>query len=367
MASILSFLLREYLEIESRFTFYVLFCSVIVLNVAEWLLRRRVENSESIGGRSHKNAAREEKRYSWRIDILYKLLTLALAAVPIFLMDSPESVQAPIATPESVQQSDVTMKEKGDSVRKSSGQDSVQPVQIRTIKGGYLPAGIGCPLPNDLRDEVNLMLRVYWWCHAPAYTEEGYSDPNQFQLKVRLGIENGLSSKRDVSISIDRPSAIRLLIPCLTDSLDWRPPPLTREAGDSPTCVLVDDQNVWAIPPDVNDDLIKLADGSGYNHISHWHPEYLGQDDMILSPGERIGDDSKADGLTSAADLSERGNIYTDLVFTVPGMTDSTPLYGIAIFDTAGSDDPAKWSLIALCEQEKGCFNERNKAAPSMF
>lgn len=244
----------------------------------------------------------------------------------------------------------------------SSPTPDVLPSDTPELRIAALPASDGtCPSPQDARGEERVEIEVYWWCIGPAITGDGQWDDSQFQLKVRLGITANPRGSTDVDISTAMPSTIRVLIP-YTEDHGWSPPPKTAAGGDKPECVYIDGAAYWAIPPNANDDAQIGPDGS-YNFASHWNPADWGHPDGLLTPGEFIGDRSRAE-VPSSPD--QRGRTSSDLIFTLPAMA-YAGLYGVALFDTGSSADASQWVLLAACEQVRGCMNEQNRQDPSTF
>ncbi|MCI0155739.1 hypothetical protein KNO15_03395 [Leifsonia shinshuensis] len=132
--------------------------------------------------------------------------------------------------------------------------------------------------------------------------------------------------------------------------------------GDKPYCVYIDGVAYWAIPPNVNDDA-QVGPGGMYNVASHWDPGDWGHPDGVLRPGDYLGDASHA---STSVLPDQRGRTSTDLVFTLPA-TAAAGFYGVALFDTETSADASKWTLLATCEQAKGCLNQNNRMEPSAF
>jgi hypothetical protein len=224
-----------------------------------------------------------------------------------------------------------------------------------------LPDG-DCPTPSDLTNENKVSLTVYYWCRGFAVLPSGDYDPNQFQLKVRLGISNMPQNQESIRVSLDNPSPLRVLIPYTSESPGWNPPTKTAANGDKPVCVTIKGSVYWAIPPNINDDAQKSVDGN-WNFASHWHPEYWGYSDGILPVNSFIGDDTRASQPTTP---DKRGNTNTDLVFTLPGLA-TTNLYGLVLFDTKNSNDASQWRILGACEQAKGCMTLENQLDPSTF
>ncbi|WP_433353329.1 hypothetical protein ACQPYV_22725 [Micromonospora saelicesensis] len=185
--------------------------------------------------------------------------------------------------------------------------------------GIAVSSGTGCPKPDPTDPSLPpVEVKVVYWCKGDVFTKKGEKDPANIQIKLRPRLVNNTSSS--LSISIGKPSAVRLLVTGKQIDQRWSPPPLTKANGDRPILVNCNGQTYWAIPPNVPHDASKTNAGYYTGFSTSWSGS-------SLSPG---GSYWKPLRIDSAGTPTKEGN----LVFQVP--TDSKGeviIYGLAVID----------------------------------
>lgn len=182
------------------------------------------------------------------------------------------------------------------------------------------------PDPTDpVLPEVEIC--VVAWCRGSLLNPDGTERTDQGQIKLRPRIINNQSTELD--ITIDNPSAVRILLATEDVPGRWRPPPKTAAGGDAPVLVEWQGRSYWAVPPNVPGDarqitfeengiIYRMYDG----FATYWDaPTTLESGAILYHPIRRDGEG--------------RGIRETDLVFNLPIEADgSISLYGLSIIDT---------------------------------
>lgn len=194
--------------------------------------------------------------------------------------------------------------------------------ETSTSNDRVVSASDGCPSANAGGPQESIVaVEVLYWCTAPVYDETGLDiNPDMMYVKIRPGLRN--ESSDPLSISIDNPSSLRLLV--RGEDLDdhWTPPSRTAEGNDRPVKIQYDGEELWAVPPNLPDQWFPSTErGDFLGHNTHWDREEL-------APGEE---------LRRLKDAS--GTKETNLIFTIPVLDpNDLGLCGLAVLDMSSRD-----------------------------
>ena len=190
--------------------------------------------------------------------------------------------------------------------------------------GTPVPATTGCPLPDPTDPVIPPVdVRVLYWCHGDVYLPDGSVDSANYQIKVRPRLVNNTTTP--MSISIDNPSSIRLLVEGPQIDQRWSPPTRTRALGDKPILVECNGKTFWGVPPNVPRDAVLTKSGGYSGFVTSWDYDALTPGQVAFKPLRTDADGNPV----------QEGN----LVFQVP-LEDHTAarIYGLAVIDPAHDD-----------------------------
>ncbi|MDX6585271.1 MAG: hypothetical protein QOI10_4455 [Solirubrobacterales bacterium] len=173
----------------------------------------------------------------------------------------------------------------------------------------------------------NVEVCIIAWCRGTVLDSTGKPIKDQGQIKLRPRIINNASTP--LSVSIERPSALRLLVSTNDVPNRWKPPPGTVRGGDIPQLVEWNGVKYWAIPPNVPGDArpVQFEEGgityTTYDGFAtYWDATVLQSGGILYKPIVR--------------DSDGHGRRETDLVFNVPAEPDgSLAVFGLAVVDPA--------------------------------
>lgn len=188
------------------------------------------------------------------------------------------------------------------------------------------PSEVGCG--NAARETVtvpDVEICVVYWCTGAVYRAFAGSvetDTTQFQYKIRPRIFN--SGEDAVNISITSPSPLRLIVGSPELAARWSPPELTATAGDTVFSVDWNGTRYWAVPPNVQGDVVELP-GTWSGFSTFW-------DGAMLDGGATFYKRLRFD---SAGSAIQEG----DLVFQLPYNPDGSEptVIGLAYVTTSMS------------------------------
>jgi hypothetical protein len=180
-----------------------------------------------------------------------------------------------------------------------------------------------------------------YWCIGASFGPDGALAADEIQYKMRPHIVNNSASA--VSISIGKPSTLRLLVVGAAIPDRWKPPPATVVAGDKPVLVMWKGNQYWAIAPNApGDAAISSAHTTVENGITYsvkeqefatyWDGKLLAGNSVYWHPLRQ-----QPDG---------KGVREGDLVFAVPKAPD-TVVFGLAIL----AYDNGKPTVIQVAEK----------------
>jgi len=185
--------------------------------------------------------------------------------------------------------------------------------------GVPVPSAAGCPLPDPTDPSLpSIEVKVVYWCKGDVFTSDDQIDSDNYQIKVRPRLIN--NTKSTMNISINSPSAIRLLVTGKQIDQRWSPPSLTKDLGDRPILVRCNGGTFWAIPPNAPRDVSTTSTGQYAGFATSWDGVELGPGQSYFKPLRHRSDGSAV----------QEGN----LVFQIPlDENDAARIYGLAVLD----------------------------------
>lgn len=201
--------------------------------------------------------------------------------------------------------------------------------------GSPVPSTTGCPMPDPTDPALPpVEVRVIYWCHGDVLTSEGTVDTENYQIKVRPKLANNTNTS--MTISINNPSSIRLLVSGSQIDQRWSPPPLTKKTGDKPLVIDCNGGKFWGIPPNLPRDAVLTKENYYSGFATSWHETQLNPGQVAFKP-LRTGPEGQP---------IQEGN----LVFQVPlDENGAARIYGLAVIDPTRAN---KVLGIALFEKE---------------